>query len=215
MAVRVKICGLSTRETLAAALDAGADMIGLVFFANSPRHVTPAAAERLADQARGRAEIVALVVDADDAHLAEIARVVRPDVLQLHGRESVGRATAIRQRFGGQTWKAIGVETAADAARALDYQRAVDRVLFDAKPPKAADRPGGNGQTFDWTLLADVTDRVPYVLSGGLTPDNVADAIRATGADAVDVSSGVESAPGIKDIARIAAFVRAAKAAGR
>ncbi len=210
--MRVKICGLSTPATMDAALDAGADLVGLVFFPKSPRHVDIAAAAALADRARGRAEIVALVVDADDALLASIMQHVKPDVLQLHGRETPERAKEIRQRFGTRVWKVIGVETAADATRAHDYDEAADLILFDAKAPKGAAHPGGNGVTFNWRLL-DGVKGMPYILSGGLTADNVAAAIAATGAVAVDVSSGVESAPGVKDPARIAAFIHAAKSA--
>jgi phosphoribosylanthranilate isomerase len=210
--VRVKICGLSTPETMDAALDAGADMVGLVFFSKSPRNVDIATAATLADRARGRAEIVALVVDGDDALLASIMACVKPDVLQLHGREDVARTAYIRQHFGARVWKAIGVETAADALRAHDYRDAVDTILFDAKAPKGAAHPGGNGVTFDWRLL-DAVKQIPYILSGGLTLDNVAAAIAITGATAIDLSSGVEIAPGIKDPARIAAFITAAKTA--
>lgn len=213
--MRVKICGLSTPDTMDAALEAGADFVGLVFFPRSPRHIDIAKAATLADRARGRAEIVALVVDPNDVLLSAIMTSVKPDVLQLHGRETPERVQDICQRFGVRVWKAIGVESGADAARALDYRDAADMILFDAKAPKGSDVPGGNGITFDWHVLDGVKEKVPYILSGGLTHDNVADAINATGTGAVDVSSGVESAPGVKDAARIAAFVRAAKSARR
>ncbi len=212
--MRVKICGLSTLKTMDAALVAGAEMVGLVFFPKSPRNVDVAKAATLADRARGRAEIVALVVDPDDALLTAIMTHVKPDVLQLHGGETPERARHIREHFGARVWKAIGVETMADTLRAHDYRDATDAILFDAKAPKGAAHPGGNGVTFDWHLLDGVKD-MPYILSGGLTLDNVAVAIATTGATAIDVSSGVESAPGIKDPARIAAFVQAAKAARR
>jgi len=210
---RVKICGISTAEAMAAALDAGADDVGLVIFPPSPRHVTLHAAAELAGLARGRARVVALTVDADDTLLQAIASVVKPDILQLHGSESVERVAGIRRRHGVAVMKAIKVATAADAARALDYAGVADLILFDARPPKGADRPGGHGAVFDWRALDGVKEKVHYMLSGGLTPDNVADAIEATGAPAVDVSSGVECAPGIKDTNRIRQFVAAVRAA--
>ena len=198
---------------MAAALAAGADDIGLVLFPPSPRSVSVDEAEALADLARGRASIVALTVDADDALLAVIAAKVRPDILQLHGNESPERVAEIRRRHGIAVMKAIKVATSADASQALDYAGVADLILFDARPPKGADRPGGHGQTFDWHALDDVKDRVAYMLSGGLTSANVAEAIRITGATAVDVSSGVESAPGVKDPGLIRGFVAAVHAA--
>jgi phosphoribosylanthranilate isomerase len=209
---RVKICGIRDREALVAALDAGTDDIGLVLFPPSPRNVSLAEASALAAIARGRARIVVLTVDADDALLTAVVEEVRPDILQLHGNESPERAAAIRKRFGVAVMKAIKVATAADARDALDYAGAVDLILFDARPPKGADRPGGHGVPFDWRALDDVNDRVLYMLSGGLTPANVGEAIRATGAAAVDVSSGVESATGVKDPALIRAFIAAVRA---
>jgi phosphoribosylanthranilate isomerase len=213
MELIVKICGLSTRPTLAAALDAGADMVGLVFFPPSPRFVSVAGATELADQARGRAEITALTVDADDRMLADIVDRVRPDWLQLHGRETPERVAAVRKRFGVKTMKAIGVSTAADLAQTADYATVADRLLLDAKAPKGAVLPGGNGATFDWTIVAGFRPPMTYLLSGGLTPANVAEAIRVTGAPGVDVSSGVEAAPGRKDAELIARFVRNARGA--
>lgn len=211
---RIKICGLSTAETVDAALDAGADYVGLVFFHKSPRNVPIANASALAARARARASVVALVVDADDAVLAEIVGVVGPDVLQLHGTESPERAAAIRRRFGCEVWKAVPVAVAADAERAFDYLAAEPaiRILFDAKPPKDAVLPGGNGLIFDWHALDGVQGRMPFLLSGGLTPANVASAIGLTRPWLVDVSSGVESAPGVKDPALIRAFIAAARA---
>lgn len=210
---RVKICGIRDAATLAAALSAGADDVGLVLFPPSPRNVSLADARVLAAGARGRARIVVLAVDPDDAQLAAIADGVRPDLLQLHGSESPERAAGIRERFGIAVMKAIKVATAEDARRALDYAGAADLILFDAQPPKGADRPGGHGVPFDWHALDGIKDRVPYMLSGGLTPANVAEAIRATGAKAVDVSSGVERSPGIKDPDLIASFIAAVKGA--
>ena len=209
----VKICGLSTIETLAAALDAGADRVGLVFYPKSPRHVSIERARTLAALARGRVEIVALTVDADDDRLAEICAAIDPDMLQLHGRESPERVAAIRARFGRPVIKAVGLSSVQDLASASDYAGVADELLFDAKPPPDAERPGGNGVAFDWRILGALDLKVPFMLSGGLAPDTVGDAVRITQAPAVDVSSGVESAPGLKQPELIAAFVAAAKAA--
>jgi phosphoribosylanthranilate isomerase len=213
MAARVKICGIRTAEALGAALQARADLIGLVFFPPSPRNLSIEEAEPLAEYARGFAAVVALVVDADDALLERIMAAVHPDMLQLHGSETPARVAEIRERFGKPVMKAIKVATAEDAEAALAYQEIADLILFDARPPKGADRPGGHGAAFDWSVLAGVRDKVPFMLSGGLTPENVGEAIRVTGATAVDVSSGVETAPGIKNPGLIRAFIRAAKSA--
>ena len=213
MVPTVKICGLATAATLEAALDAGADMVGLVFFAKSPRFVGLDHAHELAGQARDRARIVALTVDADDDLLAAIARVVGPDLLQLHGRETPQRVATIKQAFGLPAMKAIGVSTAADFARARDYASVADWLLIDAKPPQDAALPGGNGRPFDWRLARGFAPKVPWLLSGGLDADNVGEAIALSGARGVDVSSGVERAPGVKDENRIAAFAAAARAA--
>ena len=196
-----------------AALDAGADLVGLVFFPPSPRALTPQAAARLAARARGRALVTALVVDADDGLFAEIDEHVKPDLLQLHGVESPARVSALKARFGRPVMKAIPVAEAADLRIVSDYEAVADRILFDARPPKEANRPGGHGRAFDWTLLARLSRKKPMMLSGGLTPDNVADAIGIVRPDAVDVSSGVERAPGEKDLAKIASFVKNARAA--
>lgn len=212
MMVRVKICGIKSADIMRVALDAGADDVGLVLFAKSPRNVGLREAAALADIARARAGIVVLSVDPGDAMIDEVMREVRPDLLQLHGDETPERCREIKARWPVAVMKAIGVGSAADAERALNYLGAVDLVLFDAKPPKSAVLPGGNGVAFDWSVLAAVSARVPFMLSGGLTPDNVAEAIRATGAVAVDVSSGVESAPGVKDAGMIRRFIAAAKA---
>jgi phosphoribosylanthranilate isomerase len=198
---------------MAAALDADADMVGLVMFPPSPRSIDVGKAARLADQARGRAKIVVLLVDPDDALVDRIAAEVRPDVLQLHGNETPARVSAIRARVGKPVMKAIKVRTRDDAIGARAYRSAADLILFDAAPPKDADRPGGHGRTFDWALLDGVKDDLDWVLSGGLTAANVAEAVRATRASAVDVSSGVETAPGVKDAELIRAFVAAARAA--
>ncbi len=213
MPAEVKICGLKTIEAVDAALDGGADYIGLVFFPRSPRHVDIKTALTLADRARGQAKIVALFVDPDDKVLDSIIETVQPDMIQLHGDESGPRVREIRKRFHLPVIKAIKVGTAVDAARALRYNESADLILFDAKAPKGAVLPGGNGLSFDWRALADVKDRMKFMLSGGLTPENVGAAIALTGACAVDVSSGVESAPGVKDAGLIRRFLQAVKKA--
>lgn len=212
MSLLVKICGLTTPETLAAALDAGADMVGFVFFPPSPRHLGLEAARALGAQAKGRALKVALTVDADDATIENIVETLRPDLLQLHGKESVARVRDIKQRFGLPVMKAIPVETAADLAPLSGYAAVCDRILFDARAPKDATRPGGLGATFDWHLLRDLKLDLPFMVSGGLSAGNVHEAVRITGAGGVDVSSGVERAPGVKDSDMIREFVRAARA---
>jgi phosphoribosylanthranilate isomerase len=209
----IKICGLSTAQTLDAALAAGADMVGFVFFEKSPRFVGLDHARELGEQARGIAKIVALSVDPSDRMLAAIVRALAPDFLQLHGSESPERVAEIRRLLEIQTIKAIGVEGAEDLARASAYADTADWLLIDAKPPKGAILPGGNGVAFDWSLARAFTPSKPWLLSGGLTADNVAEAIALSGARAVDVSSGVESAPGVKDVGKVTAFVQAARAA--
>jgi phosphoribosylanthranilate isomerase len=211
MSPKIKICGLSTPETIDAALDAGADMVGLMFFRRSPRFVEMADAAELADRARGRVEIVAVVVDMDDAGISAIVERVRPDWLQLHGRETVERTDHIGKSFAPRVMKVVGVGSADDLATVDDYRGVADAILLDARPPKDADRPGGLGRTFDWTLLEGFSPNAPWMLSGGLTPANVAEAIQRTGAPGVDVSSGVETAPGRKDPDLIAAFIAAAR----
>jgi phosphoribosylanthranilate isomerase len=213
MPLLVKICGLSTSGTLEAALDAGADMVGFVFFEASPRHVSLGAARELGQIARGRATKVALTVDADDATFENIIETLQPAILQLHGQESVSRVRDIKQKFGLPVMKAIPVGVAADLASVPGYAAAADRILFDARAPKDATRPGGLGVPFDWHLLKGLKLAVPFMLSGGLSIDNVGEAIAITRPDGVDVSSGVESAPGIKDPDMIRAFIRAARAA--
>ena len=212
MSLLVKICGLSTRETLDVALGAGADMVGFVFFPPSPRHLSLETARELGRQARGRAAKVALTVDADDATLANIIETLQPDLLQLHGKETTARLRDIKARFGLPVMKVIAVETSADLAVLPGFAGVADRILFDARPPKGATRPGGLGAVFDWQLLSKLELKLPYMVSGGLTADNVAEAVRVTRAGGVDVSSGVESAPGIKDPEMIRQFIRAARA---
>lgn len=213
MSTAVKICGLSTPETLLAALEAGADMIGLVLYPRSPRNVTVEEAAVLAEIVRGRMRIVALLVDPDDRLLDEVAAKVRPGLLQLHGAESPERVAEIVLRTGIPAMKAVKVETADDAAVARRYRGVAELILFDAKAPKGvAERlPGGNGIAFDWRALEAERGLGPFMLSGGLNPENVAEAIRLTGAQMVDVSSGVERAPGVKDVELIRRFVEAAK----
>jgi phosphoribosylanthranilate isomerase len=212
MSLTVKICGLSTSETLDVALQAGADMVGFVFFPASPRHVSLETARELGRQAKGRALKVALTVDADDATLANIVETLRPDMLQLHGRESLARLRDIKQSFGLPVMKAIPVEAAADLAPLPGYAAVADRILFDARAPKGATRPGGLGAVFDWHLLEKLDLKLPFMVSGGLNAGNVADAVHITRAGGVDISSGVERASGVKDPELIRAFIRAARA---
>lgn len=212
MSLLVKICGLSTRETLETALDAGADMVGFVFFPPSPRHVSLEMGRDLGRQVKRRALKVALTVDADDAALDNIMDALSPDIFQLHGKESVARLRDIKQKFGRPVMKAVPVATAADLAVLPGYAAVAERILFDARAPKDATRPGGLGEPFDWHLLENLDLKLPYMVSGGLHADNVAQALRVTGAGGVDISSGVESAPGVKDPEMIKAFIRAARA---
>jgi phosphoribosylanthranilate isomerase len=212
MSLAVKICGLSTRETLDAALDAGADMVGFVFFPPSPRHIRLETARELGRKVRDRAQKVALTVDADDATLADIIEALQPGILQLHGHETPARVAEIKRKFGRAVMKALPVERAADLAVLPDYATVVDRILFDGRPPKGATRPGGLGAVFDWHLLENLDLKLPFMVSGGLHAGNVAEAIRVTRADGVDISSGVERAPGVKDVEMIREFIRAARA---
>lgn len=212
MSLLVKICGLSTRETLETALEAGADMVGFVFFPPSPRHLSLELGRDLGRQVKRRALKVALTVDADDATLDNIMDALSPDIIQLHGSESVARLRDIKQRFGRPVMKVVPVATAADLAVLPGYAAVADRILFDARAPKDATRPGGLGAAFDWQVLRNLDLRLPYMVSGGLHAGNLAEALRVTGAGGVDVSSGVESAPGVKDPELIKAFIRAARA---
>jgi phosphoribosylanthranilate isomerase len=208
----VKICGLSTPETMATALDAGADMVGLVFHPKSPRFVSLAVAAELAEMARGQALVTALLVDPDDETVRRIAGVIDPDVIQLHGSEDADRIREVTALADRPVMKAVGVATANDLAAIPPLAKAAASILLDAKPPKDAAYPGGHGRPFDWLSLAALDPRQEFMLSGGLTPENAADAIRAVrdqgnALQGVDVSSGVESAPGIKDAKKIRAFV--------
>jgi phosphoribosylanthranilate isomerase len=213
MSLIVKICGLSTPETLDAALDAGADMVGFVFFPPSPRHLQFDDARSLGQRVRGRAQKVALTVDAGEALMQSIVEILRPDILQLHGSESVAQIQAIRRKFGLPVMKAVPIAVKDDLTRIGTYAAVADRLLFDARAPHDATRPGGLGNTFDWHLLKDVRPGVPFMLSGGLDANNVGEALHITRASAIDVSSGVERAPGVKDTDKIKSFVRAARAA--
>lgn len=214
MSLLVKICGLKTPETLDAALQAGADLVGFVFFPPSPRHVQSEVAAQLSEMASGRATKVALTVDADDRMLEKIIAALRPDMLQLHGTESPARVAALKARFGLPVMKAIPVEMQADLGLVADYAHVADRLLFDARAPREATRPGGLGRPFDWRLLQNVDPGIPFMLSGGLDAENIGEALRLTRAHGVDVSSGVERSPGEKDVAKIRTFVRAARDAG-
>ena len=207
----VKICGLNDARGLDAALKAGADMVGHVFFEPSPRHVSLECAAALAARSGDRAKRVALTVDADDETLDAIVAAARPDILQLHGAETPSRVEAVKRRFGLEVMRALPVGSTADRAVIRAFDAVADLLLLDAPPPKSADRPGGNGETFDWSMLDDLKTHVPWLVAGGLHAGNVAAAIAATRASGVDVSSGVESAPGVKDPERIASFVAAAR----
>lgn len=213
MSVRVKICGLSTPETIEASIAAGADYLGFTFFARSPRHLSFEQAAALAGHVPSSVPKVALTVDADNDMLDAIVASLGPDMLQLHGDETPERLVELKARYGLTLMKVIGVAEPEDPLRAQIYRDSADLLLFDAKPPKsmAGALPGGNGLVFDWSLIAGHRPETPWMLSGGLNAENVAEAIRITGAEAVDVSSGVEDAPGRKKPELIEAFIRAAK----
>ena len=214
MSLLVKICGLKTPDALDAALEAGADMVGFVFFAPSPRHLGYEAARLLGERVKGRAAKVALSVDATDAELGNVVEALKPDMLQLHGRETPERVAVLRSRFGLPVMKALPVEQRSDLSPIREYAHVADRILFDARAPQDATRPGGLGKAFDWRLLENLDIAVPFMLSGGLDARNVAEALAITRAPSVDVSSGVEKRPGEKDVAKIRAFVRSARSAG-
>ncbi|HWE79227.1 MAG TPA: phosphoribosylanthranilate isomerase [Pseudolabrys sp.] len=211
MALAIKICGLTTPDALDVALTSGADFVGFVFFPPSPRNLGLEAARTLGAQVKGRAGKVALTVDANDDTIAAIIAALQPDMLQLHGKETPDRVVAVRTRFGLPVMKALPIATRADLATIRLYADVADRLLFDARPPAEATRPGGLGVSFDWTLLKDIKPGGPWMLSGGLDAGNAAEAIAVTGAPGVDVSSGVERAPGTKDVGKIRAFIRAAR----
>lgn len=213
MAFDVKICGLKTPETVAAALTGGASHIGFIFFPKSPRYVEPDVAGELRRQASGRALAVAVTVDADDAFLERIVRDVAPDMLQLHGKESPARVTELKNRYGLPVMKAFALSQTEDLTQVDPYRGIADRFLFDAKPPKGSELPGGNGVSFDWKILTGIDPSVDYLLSGGLNAANIAEALRLANPPGIDISSGVESAPGVKDVGLIRAFFDAVSAA--
>lgn len=213
MSLDIKICGLSTAETVAAALSGGASHVGFIFFPKSPRNVTPKDAGRLRQAASGRALAVAVSVDADDAFLDEIVAEMAPDMLQLHGKETPQRVAAVKVRYGLPVIKALSVAERADLDAIRPYAGIADRFLLDAKPPKGAKLPGGNGVAFDWRLLEGLSGEVDYLLSGGIDAANVGEALALVSPPGLDLSSGVESAPGVKDPALIARFFDAVVAA--
>ena len=209
----VKLCGITTPAAMPAAVGAGADLVGFVFFPRSPRAVTPAEAAALSAAHPGGPARVALLVDPDDAAIEAVLAAFRPDLIQLHGEETPARCAEVRARFGLPVMKALGIAAEEDLAALEAYAPAVDRFLLDAKPPPGAALPGGNAAAFDWQLLAGLRIPRPWLLAGGLTPANVAAAVRMAGAPGVDVSSGVERARGVKDPALVEAFVQAAREA--
>ncbi|MEX0407691.1 phosphoribosylanthranilate isomerase [Aquibium sp. LZ166] len=224
MPLDIKICGLKTPEALGAALVGGATHFGFIFFEKSPRNIAPDDAGRLRAAALGGAAApmtdrkvealaVAVTVDADDAFLDEIVHAVMPDMLQLHGKESPERVADVKARYGLPVMKAFSIAEAADLEKIEPYRGVADRFLFDAKPPKGAELPGGNGVPFDWTVLADLDPTIDYMLSGGLNAANIGEALRLVAPPGIDVSSGVESAPGVKDVGLIEDFFRAVRAA--
>ncbi|TPN36207.1 phosphoribosylanthranilate isomerase [Mesorhizobium sp. B2-3-3] len=213
MALDIKICGLKTDQAMAAALAGGASHVGFIFFAKSPRYVEPAEAGRLREAARGKALAVAVTVDASDAFLDEIVTAIQPDMLQLHGSETPGRVAELKARHGLPVMKALPLSEAADLDRIKPLIGVADRFLFDAKPPRGSELPGGNGVAFDWRILAGLDAGVDYMLSGGLNAANIGDALRLANPPGIDISSGVESAPGVKDPGLIEQFFRAVRAA--
>ena len=213
MGVQTKICGITTPEAVTAALDGGAAFLGFMFFAMSPRAIAPDAAWRLAQPVRGQAKIVAVMVDPDDAAVDQVAQGLQPDLIQLHGKETPARARAIGERAGAAIIKVLPVSDASDLASAAPFESVAELLMFDTKPPKDAERPGGLGEPFDWTLLAGRRFQRPWLLAGGLDPWNLTQAVQQSGARLLDVSSGVERGPGLKDPALITAFLDAAKRA--
>ena len=211
MGVKAKICGISTPEAVTAALDGGAGWLGFMFFAKSPRNLAPDAAAHLAQPVRGQAKIVAVLVDPDDAEVDRVAQILKPDLIQLHGAETPARARAIGVRAATGIIKALPVSEPSDLAAAAQYETVVEHLMFEGRPAPNADRPGGGGQAFDWTLLSGRRFQRPWFLAGGLDPWNLGEAVQQSGAPLVDVSSGVERGPGLKDPALIRAFLDAAK----
>ena len=215
MPITVKICGLTSPDAIDAAVRAGAVYGGLVFHPKSPRYVALEQGRVLADAMRGRLKSVALITDMDDAGIEAVIAAVKPDFLQLHGSESARRTAYIRGKSGVPVIKALPVADSTDLAAAVEYESIADMLMFDARPPTGASRPGGHGAAFDWKILTGRSFTKPWFLAGGLDPDNVARAMELSGAQMGDVSSGVESAPGVKDAARITDFVNATKASAR
>ncbi|WP_157014299.1 phosphoribosylanthranilate isomerase [Mesorhizobium xinjiangense] len=215
MSLEIKICGLKSPDAVAAALDGGASHVGFIFFQKSPRNVTPGEAGRLREAARGRGRAVAVTVNADDAFLDAVVDAMAPDILQLHGKESPERVGEVKARYGLPVMKAFAVSEPGDLAAIEPYLGAADRFLFDAKPPKGSQLPGGNGVAFDWRMLAGLDPDVDYMLSGGLNAANIGDALRLAAPNGIDVSSGVESAPGVKDAALIEELFRAVRDADK
>ena len=213
MKLDIKICGLKTPETIDRAVALGATYVGFIFFGKSPRHIEPADACRLADRVRGRAKIVSVSVDADDDELDEILAMIRPDILQLHGRETPDRVLTVKAVTGLPVWKALSISEAEDLRRIDAYDGIANRFLFDAKRPKNSELPGGNGVSFDWTLLSGLSDSVDYMLSGGLDKDNIGEALRIARPTGIDLSSGVESSPGVKDLTMMDEFFAAVRQA--
>jgi phosphoribosylanthranilate isomerase len=213
MPLDIKICGLKTPDAMAAAMAGGASHVGFIFFAKSPRYVTPADAGELRIAARGRAQAVAVTVDADDAALDTIVEAMQPDMLQLHGKETPERVSTVKARYGLPVMKAVALREAADLETIKPYLGTADRFLFDAKPPAGSELPGGNGVSFDWRILQQLDAGIDYMLSGGLNAANIGDALRLANPPGIDISSGVESAPGVKEPALIEQFFRAVRAA--
>ena len=211
MGLKTKICGVSTTEAVNAALDYGAGWIGFMFFAKSPRNIQPDVAWRLARDVRGKAKVVAVLVDPADAEVDRVATSLQPDLIQLHGSETPARVRAIGLRAGAGIIKALPISESADLTAAAQYESVVEHLMFEGKPHKDADRPGGAGQAFDWTLLSGRRFERPWFLAGGLDPWNLAEAVQQSGARLLDVSSGVERGPGLKDPALIRAFLDAAR----
>lgn len=213
MALDIKICGLKTDKALAAALAGGASHVGFIFFPKSPRYIEPAEAGHLRQVATGRAKAVAVTVDASDVFLDEIVEKMHPDMLQFHGSETPERVAEVKACYGLPVMKALSFSEPADLERTKPFIGIADRFLFDAKPPKGSELPGGNGLAFDWSILAGLDAGVDYMLSGGLNAANIGDALRLANPPGIDISSGVESAPGVKDPALIEQFFRAVRAA--
>lgn len=213
MTPEIKICGLKSADAIERAVRRGASHLGFIFFEKSPRNIEPDIAGKLADAVRGSVKIVAVTVDADNDELDEIIHLMKPDMLQLHGHESPERVLNVKAVYGLPIIKAFSIRDADDLAKIDPYIGIADKFLFDAKPPAGSDLPGGNGVSFDWTLLHSLDEGVDYMLSGGLNKDNIAHALAETGAKGIDASSGVESAPGVKDLAMIDAFFDAIRSA--